>query len=164
MKPQEVDPKPCDPTLDTHRGGDEDPTLDTHRGGDEGQARRPLTESRVKQEEQVRLRNRDSAWGGCVFLCPRGSLETAESSQGELDRWAKGGGPLSQERGQQEHGLAPSGCLWTTTQEMQLDSRVGKIPWSRKWKPIPVFLPGEPHGQRSLVGYSPWTCKRVGYD
>jgi len=27
----------------------------------------------------------------------------------------------------------------------------------------PVFLPGEFHGQRSLVGYSPWGC-RVGYD
>ena len=25
----------------------------------------------------------------------------------------------------------------------------------------PVFLPGESHGQRSLVSYSPWGCKRV---
>ena len=31
--------------------------------------------------------------------------------------------------------------------------------WSRKWQPIPVFLPGEFHGQRSMVGYSPWRCK-----
>ena len=30
---------------------------------------------------------------------------------------------------------------------------VGKIPWRRKWQPIPVFLPGESHGQSSLVGY-----------
>ena len=29
---------------------------------------------------------------------------------------------------------------------------VGKIPWMRKWQPTPVFLPGESHGQRSLVG------------
>ena len=29
---------------------------------------------------------------------------------------------------------------------------VGKIPWRRKWQPIPVFLPGESYGQRSLVG------------
>ena len=34
------------------------------------------------------------------------------------------------------------------------DSWVGKIPWSRKWQPIPVFLPGKLDGQRSLVGYS----------
>jgi len=31
--------------------------------------------------------------------------------------------------------------------------------WRRKCLPTPVFLPGEPHGQRSLVGYSPWGCK-----
>ena len=33
---------------------------------------------------------------------------------------------------------------------------VRKIPWRRKWQPTPVFLPGESHGRRSLVGYSPW--------
>ena len=26
----------------------------------------------------------------------------------------------------------------------------------RAWQPTPVFLPRESHGQRSLVGYSPW--------
>ena len=29
-----------------------------------------------------------------------------------------------------------------------------KIPWRRAWQPTPVFLPGESHGQRNLVGYS----------
>ena len=33
---------------------------------------------------------------------------------------------------------------------------VGKIPWRRKWHPTPLLLPGESHGGRSLVGYSPW--------
>ena len=33
--------------------------------------------------------------------------------------------------------------------------------WKRKWQPTPVFLPGKYHGQRNLVGYSPWSCKRV---
>ena len=32
---------------------------------------------------------------------------------------------------------------------------VGKIRWRREWLTTPVFLPGEFHGQRSLVGYSP---------
>ena len=41
---------------------------------------------------------------------------------------------------------------------------VRKIPWSSKWQPTPVFLPGEYHGQRSLVGYSPCGCKRVRLD
>ena len=33
--------------------------------------------------------------------------------------------------------------------------REGIFPWRRKWQPTPVFLPGESHGWRSLVGYSP---------
>ena len=39
------------------------------------------------------------------------------------------------------------------------DPWVGKICWSRKWQPTPVFLPGKCHGQRSLAGYSSWGCK-----
>ena len=31
-----------------------------------------------------------------------------------------------------------------------LDPWVGKIPWRRAWQLTPVFLSGEPHGQRSL--------------
>ena len=30
--------------------------------------------------------------------------------------------------------------------------------WRRKWQPSPILLPGESHGWRSLVGYSPWGC------
>ena len=36
---------------------------------------------------------------------------------------------------------------------------VRKIPWSKKWQPTPVFLPGKSCGQRNLVGYSPWVTK-----
>ena len=39
------------------------------------------------------------------------------------------------------------------------DLWVGKIPWRRVQQPIPVFLPGDSHGQRSLAGYSSWCCK-----
>ena len=42
-----------------------------------------------------------------------------------------------------------------------MDPWVGKIPWRREWLPTPVFLPGEVHGQRSLVGYSPWGHKEL---
>ena len=31
---------------------------------------------------------------------------------------------------------------------------VGKLPWRREWLPIPIFLPEESHGQKSLAGYS----------
>jgi len=39
------------------------------------------------------------------------------------------------------------------------DPLVGNIYWRREWQPTPVFLPGESHGQRSIVGYSPWGHK-----
>ena len=45
------------------------------------------------------------------------------------------------------------GCM-----RRESDPWAGKIPWRRACQPIPVFLPGESHGQRSLAGYSPWGC------
>ena len=41
------------------------------------------------------------------------------------------------------------------------DPSVRKIPWRRAWQPRPVFLSGESHGQRSLVGYHPQGCKEL---
>ena len=35
----------------------------------------------------------------------------------------------------------------------------GRSPGERNGKPIPVLLPGESHGGKSLVGYSPWGRK-----
>ena len=43
-------------------------------------------------------------------------------------------------------------------------SWVGKIPWRRKWQSTPAFMPGKFHGQRSLVGYSPWSHRRGGHN
>ena len=40
-----------------------------------------------------------------------------------------------------------------------LDPWAGKITWKREWQPTPVFLSGKSHGQRSLVGCSPWGGK-----
>ena len=45
-------------------------------------------------------------------------------------------------------------CLWCG--RPGFDPWVVKIPWRRKWQSTPVLLPGKSHGQRSLVGYSPW--------
>ena len=36
-----------------------------------------------------------------------------------------------------------------------------KILWRRKWQPTPAFLLGKSHGQRSLVGHSPWGPKEL---
>ena len=57
---------------------------------------------------------------------------------------------------------------WLTDKEIRLqcgrlglDPWVEKIPWKSKWQLTPVFLPRKSHGQRRLVGYSPWDLKRV---
>ena len=49
-----------------------------------------------------------------------------------------------------------STCQCRRRKRHKFDPWVGKFLWSRKWKPTPVFLPGKFHGQRGLVGYSPW--------
>ena len=41
-------------------------------------------------------------------------------------------------------------------QEMWVLSLDQEDPWKRVWQLTPVFLPGESHGQRSLIGYGPW--------
>ena len=61
--------------------------------------------------------------------------------------------------------------LWISSKEPVCQCRrhgfdpwVGKIPWRRKWQPIPVFLSGQSFGQMSLADYSPSVHNRVGYD
>ena len=48
-----------------------------------------------------------------------------------------------------------------TCQCWRHETQVGKIPWRRAWQPTTVFLTAEYHGQRSLVGYSPWDHKEL---
>ena len=44
-------------------------------------------------------------------------------------------------------------CQCRRHKRCRFDPWVRKIPWRRAWPPTPVFLPKEPHGQRSLAGY-----------
>ena len=53
-------------------------------------------------------------------------------------------------------------CQCRRNNRCGFDPWVGKILWSRKRQPTPVFLPGEFHGQRSLMCYSPWGHKESG--
>ena len=53
------------------------------------------------------------------------------------------------------HSGRESNCQYRRHKRCGFDPCIEKIPCSRKWQPPPVFLPGEFHGQRSLVGYSP---------
>ena len=52
-------------------------------------------------------------------------------------------------------------CQCRRCKRCEFDLWVGKIPWRRAWQPTPVFLPGESHKQRSLVGYRPWGHKEL---
>jgi len=54
-----------------------------------------------------------------------------------------------------------SACQCRSCRRREFNPWVGKIPWRRAWQPTPVFLPGESHGQRHLVGYSPWGHKEL---
>ena len=51
---------------------------------------------------------------------------------------------------------ASSGGAGKESTCLRFDPWVWKILWSRKWQLTPVFLPGKFHGQRSLVGCTPW--------
>ena len=53
-------------------------------------------------------------------------------------------------------------CQCRRHKRHRFDPWVGKIPWRMLWQPTLVFLPGKHHGQKSLVGYSPWGCKESG--
>ena len=50
-------------------------------------------------------------------------------------------------------------CQCRSHKRHGFDPWVGKIPWRRAWQPTPVFLPGESHGQRCWLAYSPWCDK-----
>ena len=68
----------------------------------------------------------------------------ADGSNYSLDRGFPGGAT------DKEHA-----CQCRRHKRSGIDPWIKKIPWRRKWKPTLIFMPGEFHGQRSLVGYSP---------
>ena len=54
-----------------------------------------------------------------------------------------------------------SACQCRSHRRLGFNPWVRKIPWRRTWKHTSVFLPVASHGQRSLVGYSPWGLKEL---
>ena len=54
-----------------------------------------------------------------------------------------------------------STCQCRRYKKWEFNTWVGKILWRRKWQPTPGFLPGESHGQRSLMGYGLRSHKRL---
>ena len=81
---------------------------------------------------------------GTIFCLPTWVNYMISMSISGLPRWLSGKESVCQCRWPRRHRFNP----WA-----------GKIPWRRKWQPSIVFLLGKSHGQRSLVGCSPWGCK-----
>ena len=82
-------------------------------------------------------------WDICKSHCRGNRMTALEVTKYLLPRWLSG---------------KKSACQCRRCKRCKFDPWVGKIPWRRKWPLAPVFLPGESHAQRSLVGYSPRGC------
>ena len=104
-------------------------------------------------------------WSECATVC------TGTSKI--LTSWA----PFPAHEPQDTHILTGYKTLWASLvaqmvkkppamQEAWQEPRVQSLgeedptPWRRKWQSTPVFLPGEFHGWRSLVGYCPRSHKK----
>ena len=74
--------------------------------------------------------------------------------------WYVSGKPLQESFQRRYLLLTMSLLVAQTVKNPPASPWVGKI-WRRKWQPTSVFLPGEFHEQRSLVGYSPWGQKEL---
>ena len=86
--------------------------------------------------------------------CCRWGLPLQARSQIREDPWTEsftGGAVVSKE-------LA---CQCRRHKKCGFSPWAKKTPWSRKWPPTLIFLPGKFHGQKSLVGYSPWGRKKL---
>ena len=57
------------------------------------------------------------------------------------------------------HSGKESACQCRRCKKRVFDPWDKKISWRKKWQPTPLCLPGKSHGQRILVGYSPWDYK-----
>ena len=101
--------------------------------------------------------------GLSLYLCPTGLLFRPGSSQNVIACFSPG---VCAQTHTHIHGLpgrlsdkeSAGQC-----RRLELYLWVEKTPWSWKWQPTPVFLPGQSY-ERSLASYSPWDCKRVGHN
>ena len=89
-----------------------------------------------------RMIQRLSSWLCFPLLCVR--IAQVYQMLTGLPRWLSG---------------KESACQCRRRRRWGFDPWIGKIPWRRKWQLSPAFLPGESHGQRILVDYSPWGHK-----
>ncbi|XDC83602.1 hypothetical protein R6Z07F_014775 [Ovis aries] len=100
---------------------------------------------------------RGSHWHQCDSLLFLGKMEGREKGMAEEEMV----GWHHRRKGRGASGKEPT-CQCKTHKRSEFNSWIRKIPWRSVWQPTPLFSPGESHGQRRLVGYSPQGC-RVSY-
>ena len=106
----------------------------------------------------ISLSSKDPQEGSCGSLCRgRGAPATSAKKKTELPRLHRC--LSSRSLPQQESWDGVSTQEACNAGDLGSSPGLEKIPWRREWKPIPVFLPGEFHGLRSLVSYSLWGHK-----
>ena len=80
-------------------------------------------------------------WGIVSMALLRSRASWTRFNKVEIPRWCSG---------------KESACQCRKCKRCRFNLWVRKIPWSRKWQPTSVFLPGKSHGQRSPADYSQW--------
>ena len=117
------------------------------------------------------LSHQESPWSALPEYCRDQHLRSiwlfgpGKSKQCKVNRYVRkiGSTTLSTHKKSWASLVAQTVKKLLAMQETLILPLVRKIPWRKERLPTPVFLPGEFHGQRSLVGYSPWSC-RVQHD
>ena len=99
-----------------------------------------------KSEKIMGLRPRRSASGLAPPIASCATPDLLASTSPEVASW---GGSNGKE----------ADCQFRRHKRCRLNPWIRKIPWRRAQHHTSVFLPGESHGQRSLVGYSPYNLK-----
>ena len=83
--------------------------------------------------------------GSTLKSSPRGCKTVEERQKKRFERYLEGGIGWLRDK--------ESTCQ---CRRYRFNTGIGNIPWRRKWQLTLAFLPGKSHGQKNLVGYSPW--------
>jgi len=104
----------------------------------------------------------------CIYYCGQESLRKKWSSPHGQQKSQKCSTPMQSQKQQNDfcsfprqriqYHSNPSLCSTTNTEEAEIEWFYEDLQ-RRQWHPTPVLLPGKSHGQRSLVGCSPWALE-----
>ena len=115
--------------------------------------RMSLVEKRNGKTSQERMKH--GLWPTVLWPEAQSNINLIESFRSMPYLFFQFGSPYSLKRASQMALALKNQPANAGDKKHRFDYWVEKIDWRRVWQPIPVFLPGVSHGQRSLAGYSP---------